>query len=176
MWIWDSNREEKTSGPFVVNFVNRRTAREATIVEAIAAGTLKMMDITALRFINMNTVARRLARKLHTKKKKRVSALNVSILKRQDLRNNEEDESIVENEAHKPAPAVPREQKFVCRERKYEKVERHCVNERRRKNSVVRLCDDTSARRLPSGTDEETMKKQRPMSENDEDQGNNDIQ
>ena len=67
MWIWDSNREEKTSGPFVVNFVSRRTAREATIVDAIAAGTLKMIDITALRFSSMKIVARRFARKLDTK-------------------------------------------------------------------------------------------------------------
>lgn len=64
MCTWESNREENTSGPFVVNFVSRRTAREATIVDAIAAGTLKMMDITGFRFISMNTVARRFARKL----------------------------------------------------------------------------------------------------------------
>ena len=43
----------KTSGPFEVKFVNRLTARDATIVEAIAAGTLKIIDMTALRFINM---------------------------------------------------------------------------------------------------------------------------
>lgn len=49
-----------------VNFVKRRTAREATIVDATAAGTLNMIDITALRSSNMKIVAMRLARKLRT--------------------------------------------------------------------------------------------------------------
>lgn len=57
-------RDENTSGPLLVNFVSRRTAREATIVEATAAGTLKIIDITAFRFSSINTVARRFARKL----------------------------------------------------------------------------------------------------------------
>ena len=34
------------------------------MVDAIAAGTLKMIDITAFKFSNMNTVARRFAKNL----------------------------------------------------------------------------------------------------------------
>lgn len=49
-----------------MNFVKRRTAREATIVDATAAGTLNMIDITAFRSSNMKIVAMRLARKLRT--------------------------------------------------------------------------------------------------------------
>ena len=55
---------EKTSGPLFVNFVKRRTARDATIVDATAAGTLKIIDMTAFKFNNMKIVAMRLARKL----------------------------------------------------------------------------------------------------------------
>lgn len=47
-----------------MNFVKRRTARDATIVDATAAGTLKIIDMTAFKFNNMKIVAMRLARKL----------------------------------------------------------------------------------------------------------------
>lgn len=57
-------RDENTSGPLLVKLVRRRTARDATIVDAIAAGTLKIMDITAFKLRSMNIVAMRLATKL----------------------------------------------------------------------------------------------------------------
>lgn len=49
---------------FDVKFINLLTAREATIVETTAAGTLNMIDITAFRFSSMKTVAMRFARNL----------------------------------------------------------------------------------------------------------------
>lgn len=56
--------EANTSGPLFVNLVKRRTARDATIVEAMAAGTLKMIDITALRLRSIKIVAIKLATNL----------------------------------------------------------------------------------------------------------------
>lgn len=47
-----------------MNLVKRRTALDATIVEAIAAGTLKIIDITALRLRSIKIVAIKLAMKL----------------------------------------------------------------------------------------------------------------
>ena len=43
----------------------RRTARHATMVEAMAAGTLKMMAMIAFKLRSMNDVAIALATKLH---------------------------------------------------------------------------------------------------------------
>ena len=58
------DEDENTSGPLFVNLVKRLTALDATIVDAIAAGTLKMIDITALRLSNMKIVAIKLATNL----------------------------------------------------------------------------------------------------------------
>jgi hypothetical protein len=51
-----------SSGPELTKLVRRRTVRDATIVDATHAGTLKITDMIGFRFNSMNTVAIVLAR------------------------------------------------------------------------------------------------------------------
>ena len=87
----------KTSGPLLVNFVSLRTALDATIVEAMAAGTLKMIDITGLRLSNMNTVAIKFARKLQV-----YQLRYQQVGTKSHLRNHEVDKSIAEDKLNEP--------------------------------------------------------------------------
>ena len=53
-----------TSVGFLPKSYRRRTARDATIVDDTAAGTLKMIDMIGFRLRSMKTVAIKFARNL----------------------------------------------------------------------------------------------------------------
>lgn len=146
----NTHRDEKTSGPLLVNLVRRRTAREATIVDAIAAGTLKMIDITALRLSNMNTVARRFARKLN----KQLSVTEKGNQRNERYgRHHKENKTVSKDQAHESAATIPREEKLICRKTQDKEVETHRIDKCGRKDSVVCLGDDASSRGHPCCTD-----------------------
>lgn len=156
-----------------MNSVRRRTAREATIVDAIAAGTLKMIDITAFRFSSMNTVAIRLATKLG-----RNSSANEHESNPRELysRDNEKDETIMEDQIDKPTAAAPRKEQFVRSKAQDQKVETHRVDERGCKNGIVRLRNDASSRWNPRSADQETVQQERPVAQNDSHERDDDVQ
>ena len=82
----------------------------------------------------------------------------------------------MEDKTDKSASAVPREKKLVRSQAEHEKIKCHRINETRGEDRVVCLCDHTTFCTLPGGADEQTMKQQRPVAENDKHERNNDIQ
>jgi hypothetical protein len=55
--------ELNISGPLLTKFVNLRTVRDATMVDATQAGTLKMIDMIGLRSKIMKVMAVAFAKK-----------------------------------------------------------------------------------------------------------------
>lgn len=77
----------------------------------------------------------------------------------QHLRDDEEDEAVVEDEAHdlRPVPARHRDDtQLECRQGEHREVEAHRVNECRGQQSVVGIRDGTSLARNPGGLKEDT--------------------
>jgi hypothetical protein len=88
-------------------------------------------------------------------------------------RNNEVDQTIA-NDQGDDTRATGVEQ-FVSSENKHNEVEAHGVDEGRRENCIVHLGDDATLLWDPSSLEENAAKKQGPMTEDNQNQGCNDV-
>ena len=78
---------------------------------------------------------------------------------REHLRDHEENEAVVKDEAHNPRPVPARcrhNAELDRREREDGEVEAHGVDERRREDLVVRVRDRTSLAWHPLGVEEDS--------------------
>ena len=110
----------KTSGPVLDHRLSRLTARHATMVEATAAGTLKMTLMIEFKFSNMKIVARRFARKLARSISPK---LHLSQVKKKNLRNHKVDQTVLEKEGRElEAAALDAADELVHAEEEDEEV------------------------------------------------------
>ena len=93
-----------------------------------------------------------------------------------DVRNEEVDETVLEEEGHElRAAALDAEDELVHAQEEDEEVEDHGVDERRREDGVVRARDDAACAVHPGGLDEDTLEDERPVTEDDQDDRDDDL-